>query len=178
MNPAFRLIGIAVLGIAAVVAGAGVFGSGKASAAATEIDCYFFNGLEWQCDISNPDGIRDIELIWHSTLGDIELWDETYGDCPTQVTIGVWGDHVMGDMDFEIEVCETGDSPRGDFGFKQGTGGGDRLALGFALETDSRGTLQMCWEAECGGDEIPWELVDPSCYAHEGSKYLPWCGKD
>jgi hypothetical protein len=32
-----------------------------------------------------------------------------------------------------------------------------------------------CWEAECGAGEVPIKFVWPSCYAHEGSQYLPWC---
>lgn len=114
MNPVMRLAGIAILGIAVAVAAAGLFGGSKASAAGTNIDCYFFNGLQWQCDITNSDGIADVELVWHSAFGDIDLWDKAYPGCPTKVTIGAWGDHVQGDMTFDVQPCKVG----GDLTFK------------------------------------------------------------
>ena len=35
-----------------------------------------------------------------------------------------------------------------------------------------------CWAAECGADPIPWKLVLPICYAHEGSQFVPQCTGD
>jgi hypothetical protein len=32
-----------------------------------------------------------------------------------------------------------------------------------------------CWQAECGSGPVPWKLVLPICYAHEGSQYVPQC---
>ena len=37
------------------------------------------------------------------------------------------------------------------------------------------GDTKGCWAAECGGGTVPWKLVLPICYAHEGSQYVPQC---
>jgi hypothetical protein len=43
------------------------------------------------------------------------------------------------------------------------------------LAAPSPGPSTGCWAAECPGDPVPWKLVLPICYAHEGSQYLPQC---
>ena len=44
------------------------------------------------------------------------------------------------------------------------------------LAVEARQTGQTgCWAAECGAPPVPIKLVDPVCYAHEGSQYVPQC---
>ena len=38
-----------------------------------------------------------------------------------------------------------------------------------------QGATRTCWAAECGAPPVPIRLVDPVCYAHEGSQYVPQC---
>ena len=109
-----RLAAVAVVAIATAVVAVGSMGAGKADAAGTAVECYFFNGLQWRCDITNPDGISHVDLHWD--YFDIDLVDQSYAGCPTQVTIGPWGDEVMGEMTLDVETCS---------GIKLKAGGGD-----------------------------------------------------
>lgn len=114
MKATRKLATFAAVAIASAAVAVGSFGAGGASAAGTEVECDFFNGLQWQCVISNPDGISHVNLHWN--LLDVDLVDQSYPGCPTEVTIGPWGDHVAGDMTLDVEACE---------GIKLQAGGGD-----------------------------------------------------
>ena len=108
-----RLAAVAALAIAIATLAIGSFGIGKADAAGTDVDCYFFNGLQWRCDLTNPEGISHVSLNWD--YFDIVLWDESYNGCPTKVTIGPWGDETAGAMTLDVETCS---------GLKLNAGGG------------------------------------------------------
>jgi hypothetical protein len=123
----------AVVAIAMAVVAVGSMGPGKADAAGTEVDCYFFNGLQWRCDITNPAGISHVNLNWDNF--DITLWDQSYFSCPTKVTIGPWGDEVAGDMTLDVDACS---------GVNLKAGGGDRDDLGLkARETAAPKTFDI-----------------------------------
>lgn len=166
MSSTFRLAGALVLTIAAIVAAAGVFTPGKASAAGTQYNCYFFNGLQWQCDISNPDGISQVILTWDTFQ--VELWNETYENCPTEVTIGPWGDEVQGNMTLQVEPCSG-------FGLKAG-GGGDGRDLGLAAPRGDDSSFDKLALAEDDAAIVGLVLIVSadatgqagisSCYAH------------
>ena len=72
MNRISNILGSAVLGLTALVA-AGNLVSPSTAEAATSTSCSFVNGVQWGCELSNPDGFESVNLTWHSPFGDIEF---------------------------------------------------------------------------------------------------------
>ena len=101
MTTAYRITGLFIVALAALVAALAIAAK-PADAAGPSIDCEVPNHIE--CEISHPDGIKQVTVTMMTGFGPVDVVDESYINCPTSVTVS-W-DPIVPNASFEVEPCD------------------------------------------------------------------------
>ena len=153
MSMVFRFTGILVLGLAAIVAAAGIGGGGKAHAAGATIDCEI--PLAVECVVSHPDGIANVTVTvdFGPDFGLIDVVDKNF-NCQTSVMVS-W-DPIVPNADFDVTPCAG-------FQFKDPGRDDDRAMIGTLVilaKSDPR-FVQMALPDSTVGYGGPDTLITP-----------------
>ncbi len=101
MTSVFRLTGIFIIGLAAVVAAMSI-GGNKAQASGATINCQI--PLAVVCDIHHDDGIANVTVaVDFGDLGIVDVVDKDF-DCETDVQIS-W-DPIVPNADIQVTPCD------------------------------------------------------------------------